>query len=122
MSNLAYVKAGSAPRNKNFTVKRITRLIRIASSRVNDPTRVWVFFVLLHYVLRYAAIDRGQRRYGRTVAQFLQGFMQLLPDQAGQGHRPVTFHNSFGLRELIKRKIRRNGGKGDWLNFLPFIV
>ena len=122
MSHLAYVKAGSAARNKNFAAKRITRLVRIASSRVSDPTGVWIFFVLLHYVLRYAAIDRGQRWYGRTVAQFLQGFMQLLSDQAGHGLRPVSVHNSFGLRELIEWKIRRNGGKSDWLNFLPFVV
>jgi len=59
MSHLACVQAGSAPRNKDFAAKRITCLIRIASSRVNDPAGIWVFFVLLHYVLRHAAIDRG---------------------------------------------------------------
>ena len=75
MSHLACVQAGSAPRNKNFAAKRITCLTRMASSRVNDPTGIWIFFVLLHYVPRHAGIDRGQLRYGRTVAQFLQRFM-----------------------------------------------
>ena len=66
VGHLARMKSCSAACDKNFAIKLLiaVRLLRISlgencSMRINDPTRIRIFLVLMHDLNRHAVIDRS---------------------------------------------------------------